>query len=106
MDRKVNTTYNLLNQSYAVGEATMVMLSVLYNNAKAVLQVQVCKSSDIGKSTGLTGWQIKNAQKHKGIYRNGELVKLLRLIHEIQKGIKIGKYDEDMVMDYVLVNTL
>lgn len=106
LDRKVNLTYNLLNQSYAVGEATMVMLSVLYNNAKALLQVQACTSKDVSKSTGLTGWQIKNAQKHLNKYRNGELVKLMRLIHGVQKEIKLGLIEDDVVMDYILVNTL
>ena len=106
LDRKVNLTYNLLNQSYAVGEATMVMLSVLYNNTKAVLQVQSCKTNDISKSTGLTGWQIKNAKKHVNKYKNSELVRLMRLIHRVQKEIKLGLIDDDVVMDYILVNTL
>ncbi len=106
LDRKVNVSYNLLHQSYAVGEATMVMLSVLYNNTKSLLQVQACTSKDVAKTTGLTGWQIKNAQKHLNKYRNGELVKLMRLIHRVQKEIKLGLIDDDVVMDYILVNTL
>ena len=64
LDRKVNKAFDLLQQSYAVGEATMVMLSVLYNNAKAVLQVQSYKGDNLSKATGLTGWQIKNAKPH------------------------------------------
>ena len=106
LDRNVNVSYNLLNQSYAVGEATIVMLSVLYNNAKAVLQVQACTSKDVTKSTGLTGWQIKKAQKHVNKYKNSELVRLMRLIHRVQKEIKLGLIDDDVVMDYILVNIL
>lgn len=106
LDRKVNLSYNLFEQCKAVGEATMVMLSVLYNNAKAVLQVQSCESKDISKSTGLTGWQIQNAKKHLHKYSNGDLVYMLKLIHKCEKGIKTGKIDEKYVMDYVLGEVL
>jgi len=106
LDRKVNDSFNLLRQSYAVGEATMVMLSVLYNNTKAVLQVQSCQSNDISKSTGLTGWQIMNAKKHLNHYCNGELVHIMRLVRECEKGIKTGQYEDSTVMEYILVNVL
>ena len=106
LDRKVNESFDLLRQSYAVGEATMVMLSVLYNNTKAVLQVQSCQSNDISKSTGLTGWQIMNAKKHLNHYCNGELIHIMRLVRECEKGIKTGQYEDGNVMEYILVNVL
>ena len=106
LDRKVNESFNLLEQSYAVGEATMVMLSVLYTNAKVVLQVQSCEERDVAKNTGLSGWQIMNARKHVGKYRNGELVHILRLVRECEKGIKIGQYEDRNVMEYILISVL
>lgn len=106
LDRKVNESFNLLGQSYEVGEATMVMLSVLYNNTKAVLQVQSCEERDVAKNTGLSGWQIMNARKHVGKYRNGELVNILRLVRECEKGIKTGQYEDGDVMEYIFVNVL
>ena len=106
LDRKVNDTYQLYSECKEVGEATMVMMTVLYNNAKAVLQVQSCESKDVGKSTGLTGWQIKNAKAHCGKYSNGELVYLMRLIQKCEKGIKTGRIEEEYVMDYILINIL
>lgn len=102
LDRKINLTYQLLEECRAVGEANMVIMSVLYNNAKAVLQVQSCESKDISKSTGLTGWQIKNASAHKNRYSNGELVYLMQLIHECEKGIKTGTIDEQYAVDYII----
>lgn len=106
LDRKVNESFDLLRQSYAVGEATMVMLSVLYNNAKAVLQVQSCSSSDISKSTGLTGWQINNAKKHCGKYSISELVDIMRIVQQCEKGIKTGEIEEQYVMEYILTSIL
>ncbi len=106
LDRKVNKTFDLLQQSYEVGEATMVMLSVLYNNAKAVLQVQSYEGNNISKATGLTGWQIKNAKPHVNKYSDAEIIHMLQLIHKVERGIKMGKMEDIFAMQYLLVHIL
>lgn len=106
LDRKSVQAYDLLDECYECGEATMVMLSVLYNNTKAVLQVQSCDGKDISKTTGLTGWQIKCAKPHVGKYYNGELVAAMRMIQDLESGIKSGKYEEQFVMPYLLAEIL
>ena len=106
LDRKVNKSFDLLQQSYAVGEATMVMLSVLYNNAKAVLQVQTYKGDKITEGTGLTGWQIKNAKPHVGKYKENELIYIVQLCQKIESGIKTGKMEDEFAMQYLLSHIL
>lgn len=106
LNRNVCQTYDLLEQCYAVGEANMVILSVLYNNAKQVLQVQACESQDIVKSTGLTPFQVKCAKERCGHYYNDELVDMLRLIQKIQKGIITGQIEDELSVNYLLVNIL
>ena len=106
LDRKVNKAFDLLQQSYAVGEATMVMLSVLYNNAKAVLQVQTYKGDNLSKGTGLTGWQIKNAKAHVRKYSDKELIHMLQMIQKVESGIKTGQIEEEIAMPYLLVSVL
>lgn len=106
LDRKVNKTFDLLQQSYEVGEATMVMLSVLYNNAKAVLQIQTYEGNNLSKATGLTGWQIKNAKPHVGKYKDKELIRMLKLIQQIESGIKTGKIEDEFAMNYLLTKIL
>ena len=106
LDRKVNKAFDLLQQSYAVGEATMVMLSVLYNNAKAVLQVQTYKGDNLSKGTGLTGWQIKNAKPHVRKYSDKELIHMLQMIQKVESGIKTGQIEEEIAMPYLLVGVL
>ena len=64
LDRNAQKAFELYENCKGVGEATLTLLTVLFNNAKAVLQVQDCESKDVSKSTGLTGWQIMNAKKH------------------------------------------
>ena len=106
LNDEINTAFDLYGQCLAVGEAVMVMLSVLYNNAKAVLQVQSCKSSDVVKATGLTSWQVMNARKHCGVYRIGELVNILKVCQRCQQGIVTGALDEDYVIEYLLTEVL
>jgi len=106
LDRKVNKTFDLLQQSYDVGEATMVMLSVLYNNVKAVLQVQTYSGQKITEGTGLTGWQIKNAKPHVGKYSDDELIGILQLVQKIESGIKTGKMEDEFAMQYLLTHIL
>lgn len=104
LDRKVNKAFDLMEQAFAVGEAVMVMISVLYNNAKAVLQVQSCQSNDIPKSTGLTPWQVQNARKHLKKYKNGELINIMEVCQKCQQGIVTGTMEEEFAMNYILTS--
>lgn len=106
LKRQVECVYYLLKQCYDVSEANMVILSVLYNNAKQVLQVQACESQDICKSTGLTPYLVKCAKEKCGYYSDGELVDLLRRIQQTQKGIITGQIEDSMSVEWLLVNTL
>lgn len=92
----------LLDESYAVGEANMVLLSVMYNSFRNLLQVQTCKNTDISKSTGLTGWQIKNVKPFVDNYSVGELIRILRLIQKAESGIKSGTMPDEWSTYYVL----
>ena len=103
---KVKQSFELLENCYGVSESNIVLLSVLYNNVKQVLQVQSCESNDIAKTTGLTGWQIRNAKDKCGYYSIGDLVYFLKLIRNVEKGIKTGEIEESIAVEYVLVNML
>jgi len=106
LSRKVRLSFELLQDCKGVGEATLVMQSVLYNQMKHLLQVQSCTSNDISKSTGLSGWDIKLVKDKCGKYSNRELVSALQLLQNIEKGIKIGTIEDSVAIDYFLVNTL
>ena len=106
LDRKVNKSFDLLQQAYDIGEATLVMLTVLYNNAKAVLQVQTYQGNNLSKATGLTGFQISNAKKHVGKYSDKALIYIVELVQKIEKGIKTGKMEDEFAMQYLLCHIL
>ena len=106
LDRKVNTAFDLLQQAYDYGEATMIMLTVLYNNAKAVLQVQSYQGNNLSKATGLSGFQIKNAKKHVGKYSEKELNYIVRLVQKVESGIKTGHMEDGFAMQYLLTHIM
>lgn len=106
LDKKTNLAFDLYQNCLAVGEAVMMMITVLYNNAKAVLQVQECQGKDVAKVTGLNGWQITNAKKHLNVFTSNALERLMRLCQRCQQGIVTGTIEEEFVMDYILTEVL
>ena len=103
LERKPSKAYDLLQQSKAVGEANMVLISVLYTNIKTLLQVQ--SASDY-RQLGLSGFAIKNVAPYKNYYTNGELVHAMRLLREIEKGIKTGEVPDELSVEYFLVQVM
>lgn len=97
-------SFNLLEQSYASGEATLVLLSNLYNSTKQLLQVQSYRGDNLSQATGLTSFQIKLAKDRMNNYSLGDLVYLMKLTRDAEKGIKTGEIDDMMAVPYVLVN--
>ena len=102
----VNSAYDALDNCKKIGESSLAILTVLYNNAKQVLQVQSYDGNELMKATGLTQFQISCAKKRCNVYRTGDLVYMLQLIHEIEVGIKLGTISESIAIDYLLVNIL
>ena len=102
---KRELAFELLKSSYEYGEATMVLLSNLYNSTKQLLQVQSFKGDGkITEATGLTPFQVKLASERKGRNSTGDLIYLMRLVRDTEKGIKTGAIEEQMAMPYILAN--
>ena len=102
LQNKPKLAYELLQDCKEVGEATLIIISNLYNSTKWVYQVQNCKAKDVEKSTGLTYWQIKNAKECVSVFSNDDLEYLMRLCQNIEARIKQGKIVEDIAVDYIL----
>lgn len=105
--RNVDRCFDLWRQSLAVGESPIAILSVLYNNMRAMLLVQSAGAGEgICDRTGLTPFQVKLAKEKIGQYNIGELVNSIMKIREVEKGIKTGAIEQDMSIDYVLTQVL
>ena len=103
LERRPAKAYNLLQQSKAIGEANLTLISVLYNNIKILLQVQSAKDY---KTLGLNVFVLKNTLPYRNNYTNGELVKALKLLRNIEKGIKTGSIPDDLSIEYFLVQVI
>ena len=101
--RAPSRAYDLLQQSKAIGEANLTLLAVLYNNIKTLLQVQ---STNDYKAAGINKWQASNVLPFKGNYKNGELVKAMKMIREVEKGIKTGTMPDDLAVEYIMVSIM
>ena len=106
LDDEVNLAFNLYHQCLEVGEATMVMISVLYNNAKSVLQVQSYKGNNLEKGTGLTSWQIMNAKKHLNKRTIGDLLFIIEECQKSQQAIVTGEIEEEFIIENLLTRIL
>lgn len=101
LSNKSMKAYELYQDLKELEVPTLAILSNLYNNTKQTLQVQICQSDDIAKTTGLTAWQIKNAQKYINKFRSNDLSYLMRLIQQVEYNIKTGYMDESIAIDYM-----
>jgi len=101
IDNSRNVFY-LYEQCKQINESTLAVLSVLYNNTKATLQIQAYTGEDISKGTGLNYFQIQNAKKHTGKRKNSELIYIMELCQKCQEGIVTGTIEEEFVLDYIL----
>ena len=103
LTNKRKLSYSLLKEAYASGEYTLNLLGNLFNNAKYTLQVQTYggtgKLTDV---TGLTPFQIKLAMGRRDYYPDEELVRLMHLAREAETGIKTGRIDDEVAVEYVL----
>lgn len=104
LQNKPKLAYELYQDLKELKAPTFSILSNLYNNTRQVLQVQICTSNDIAKTTGLTQWQIRNAKECVNRFTAGDLAYLMRLIQRVEVGIKQGNIDESIAVDYVFTS--
>ena len=102
LQNKPKLAYELLQECKQIGEATLIIISNLYNLTRWVYQVQNCKSDNIEKSTGLTYWQIKNAKECGKHFSNDDLEYLMRLCQNVEIRLKQGRLAEEIAVDYIL----
>lgn len=105
--RQIGTTFELLQYLDVVKDSPIAILSLLYNNIKAMLLVAVCpEGSKVSEVTGLTGWQIKTAYEKGNSYNPTELLNIMSFIKHIDEGIKIGKVEPQYAIPYLVANVM
>lgn len=106
LKNKINSAFYCLRQCYENDEPKLIMLSLLFNNIKAVLQVQTYQGADLSTATGLSNWEIKLAKGRLNYYDEDYLIYMLREVQKVEIGIKTGKIDEDVCMEFLLARIM
>lgn len=104
LKRDIYNTFKLW-KSLKEKESAIKVLSILYNSMRNVLIVQ-SSNNPTTQNTGLSGWNIKCAKELCGYYSTEELLKNINIIRQVEKGIKTGVCDQEIAIDYMLVNVL
>ena len=102
-------SFGYLQELTELGESVLVEISVIYNGMKQMLQVQSCDgydTNDTAEITGLSVGQVKATRRKIGKYSTKELVEYIKLIKQVETGIKNGKIEQDNAVEYILVNIL
>lgn len=103
LKNKRKLAYILLQEAYDSGEFTLNLLSNLFNNAKYTLQVQSYTGHNkLTEVTGLTPFQVKLANERRDVYPDEKLTELMHLAHDAELGIKSGKIEDEVAVNYVL----
>ncbi len=90
-----------------INENPLGLISLLYSNFKSMLIIQSIEpGANISQRSGLTPWQIKLAKEKGNNYSIIELVSIIKIIRETEKGIKTGLMESDKAIDYILVSIL
>ena len=97
-----------LEQAKQKGEPPILIASLLYRGFRNLLSVQGLgkNKKDAGKRTGLSGWEVKQVFDCIGGYSIKELERNMLLCQDIESGLKLGKYDDSLALDYLVVSCL
>lgn len=97
-----------LDEAKRKGEPAMMIASILYNGFRNLLAYQGLGKNKQGamEKTGMTKGELWGCTKNVGGYNIEEVKRNMLLCQEIESGIKMGKIDEDISLDYLILKCL
>ena len=97
-----------LDEAKRKGEPAMMIASILYSGFRNLLAYQGLGSNKQGamERTGMTKGELYGCTKNVGGYNIKEVKRNMLLCQEIESGIKMGKIDEDIALEYLVLHCL
>ena len=94
---------SMMKKVRQINEPKLLLFSLLYNNFRALLLYQTCPDkSKVTEVSGITAYEAKIAANRANRYSPQESLRALKLIQEIEFGVKTGKIAEDISLDYFI----
>ena len=97
-----------LDEAKRKGEPAMRIVTILYSGFRNLLAYQGLgkNKKEAMERTGLTKGEIWGCNKNMGGYNLNELRRNMLLCQKVESGIKMGTIDEDIALDYLVLNCL
>lgn len=97
-----------LEEANRKGEPAMMIASILYKGFRNLLAYQGLGNNKKGamERTGLTNGELWGCNKNMGGYSLSELRRNMLFCQKVEAGIKMGKVDEDIALDYLVLTCL
>lgn len=97
-----------LEEANRKGEPAMMIASILYKGFRNLLAYQGLGNNKKGamERTGLTKGELWGCNKNIGGYSLSELRRNMLFCQKVEVGIKMGKVDEDIALDYLVLTCL
>lgn len=102
------TAIQKLDEAKRKGEPAMMIVSILYTGFRNLLAYQGLGSNKKGalERTGMTKGELYGCNKNVGGYSISEVKRNMLICQRVESGIKMGKIDEDIALDYVVLSCL
>ena len=97
-----------LDEAKRKGEPAMRIITILYSGFRNLLAYQGLgkNKQNAMERTGLTKGEIWGCNKNMGGYNLSELRRNMLICQKVESGIKMGNIDEDIALDYLVLNCL
>lgn len=97
-----------LDEAKRKGEPAMMIASILYNGFRNLLAYQGLGNNKqrAMERTGMTKGELYGCTKNVGGYNINEVKRNMLFCQEIESGIKMGKIDEDIALDYLVLTCI
>ena len=103
-DVKAVGCWQLLKQR---GESGVKVVTLLFTAFRNVLIAQTDPGGKgVTERTGLAPFLYFKAKENSGHFSNAALEKILEFLKDVEQGVKLGKYEEESAVEFVMANIL
>jgi hypothetical protein len=80
------------------------IITLLYTRLKILLGVKTLQNN-VAENLGVNGWFVKQAiEKSSTDWTVPQIKRMMKILFEVDTGIKTGKINQDLALDYIAVN--